>query len=66
MDVPPLSFPFLTECLLFQKLTPFLVPLIECGSECCASGLRERQYDRTEFLPCFQFWMLRQFLRDGL
>ena len=66
MHVPPFPFSFFAECFLLQKVTPFLVPLIERRGKCCPIALCERQRNRSEFFPSFQLRMLCQFLRDGL
>jgi hypothetical protein len=66
MDVPPLPLPFQAVGSLFEKLTPSLVPFIECCSEFLSRRSSERESDSTQIFSCIELRIASEFLRDRL
>jgi len=66
MDVPPIPLPFQAVGSFFEKLTPSLVPLIECRGEFLSRRSSECESDSTQIFSCIELRIASEFLRDCL
>lgn len=66
MNVPPLPLSFQAVGSLSEKLTPSLVPFIECCGEFLSSRSSERESDSTQIFSCIDLRIASEFLRDRL
>lgn len=66
MDVPPLPLSFQAVGSLFEKLTPSLVPFIECRGEFLSGRSSESESDSTQIFSCIELRIASEFLRDRL
>ena len=66
MDVPPHPLSFQAVGSFFEKLTPTLVPLIECRSEFLPRRSSECESDTPQFFSCVELRIARKFLCDRL